>query len=62
MANRLATPEEVAEWLQVPVERLHKLRRAKRGPRAIVEGRMIRYAWADVHSWVLSSRTVSHDG
>ncbi|NQX26841.1 DNA-binding protein [Microbacteriaceae bacterium VKM Ac-2854] len=47
----LATPEDVAEWLQVTVAYLAKLRHAKKGPRWTKVGRSVRYAWGDVHRW-----------
>jgi predicted DNA-binding transcriptional regulator AlpA len=52
----LATPEQVAEWLQIKPERLSKLRKTGRGPRAIKVGRAVRYAWPDVHAWANAQR------
>ncbi len=54
----LAKPEQVAEWLQVPADRLRKWRQADRGPSWIkLEGGAIRYAWSDVHDWARKNRT-----
>ena len=47
----LATPDQVAEWLQVPAERLSKMRKHGKGPSYIKVGRTVRYAWLDVHRW-----------
>lgn len=55
----LATPDEVAEWLQVPVERLSKLRKTGKGPTFIKVGRTVRYAWLDVHRWCDGNRAPS---
>lgn len=60
MANtKLATPEEVAEWLQVTTERLRVLRKTGRGPQYIKLGREVRYVWKDVHAWCLANRQTS---
>ncbi|WP_104136594.1 AlpA family transcriptional regulator [Cryobacterium sp. Y62] len=52
----LATPAEVAEWLQVTVDRLSKMRKAGKGPNYIKVGRTVRYAWLDVHRWCEGNR------
>lgn len=52
----LATPVQVAEWLQITPERLSKLRKTGRGPRFIKLGREVRYAWRDVHEWCAVNR------
>lgn len=58
----LATPEQVAEWLQVTTERLSKLRKTGKGPKFIKLGRDVRYAWADVHTWCNSNRSAATGG
>lgn len=55
--SAFATPEQLAEWLQVPVERLRKLRKTGGGPKYIKVGRSVRYAWSDVHAWCAGNRT-----
>lgn len=60
--SAFATPEQLAEWLQVPVERLSKLRKTKRGPKYVKVGRSIRYAWADVHAWCAANRVQTDGG
>lgn len=59
--KNLATPEEVAEWLQITPERLAKLRQSKKGPAFIryAGTRVIRYAWTDVHAWCNANREVT---
>lgn len=48
----LATTEEVAEYLQVPVATLHQWRHKRTGPKASKVGRWLRYDWSDVDAWV----------
>lgn len=52
----LATPIQVAEWLQITPARLAYLRKMNRGPRSIKVGRDVRYAWQDVHAWCAANR------
>ncbi|WP_435589785.1 helix-turn-helix transcriptional regulator [Micromonospora aurantiaca (nom. illeg.)] len=48
----LATAEQVADYLGVPVATLYQWRYRNLGPRASKVGRHLRYRWADVESWV----------
>lgn len=57
MSSTLATVEQVATWLQVSPSTLRRWRKNGTGPRYIREGRTIRYAWQDVHSWAAARRT-----
>lgn len=50
----LATPIEVAEYLQVPLKTLYQWRYQGEGPRAYRVGRHLRYRWDDVEAWVAS--------
>jgi hypothetical protein len=62
-SSALATPEEVAAWLQVPVERLARLRKTGGGPHFIKLDRVtFRYAWRDVHEWCAGNRASSTPG
>jgi excisionase family DNA binding protein len=56
-ARRLATPTEVATYLQVPVRTLYTWRYQRKGPRAHRVGRHLRYRWEDVESWLASEAT-----
>lgn len=61
--GKLATPAEVAEWLQVDTERLRQLRKSGRGPNFIkLDRKTVRYAWADVHAWCAARRAASTGG
>jgi hypothetical protein len=55
--RKLATPAEVAEWLQIPEARLARWRKDGYGPQYFRVGRDVRYAWADVHRWCLASKS-----
>jgi excisionase family DNA binding protein len=50
--TRLATTEEVSEYLNVPVNTLYDWRRRGLGPKGSRVGRFIRYRWSDVDSWL----------
>jgi excisionase family DNA binding protein len=52
--RRLATPSEVASYLQVPVKTLYTWRYKRVGPRAHRVGRHLRYRWEDVEAWLAS--------
>jgi len=52
----LATPSEVAAYLQVPVKTLYTLALPRKGPRAHSFGRYLRYRWEDVEAWLASGR------
>jgi len=51
---RLATPAEVAPYLQVPVKTLYTWQYTGVGPRAHRVGRQLRYRWQDVEAWLAS--------
>lgn len=48
----LATPEQVSEYLGVPITTLHQWRYKHTGPKACKVGRHLRYRWADVEKWL----------
>lgn len=52
MKRPLATPEEVAEYLGVPVDTLYAWRYRGTGPRASKVGRHLRWRWEDVETWL----------
>ncbi|HSL15011.1 MAG TPA: helix-turn-helix domain-containing protein [Actinomycetota bacterium] len=51
----MATPAEVASYLQVPVKTLYTWRYKRLGPRAHRVGRHLRYRWEDVEDWLSST-------
>jgi excisionase family DNA binding protein len=50
--RRLATVEEVSEYLGVPVPTLYQWRAKGTGPRGSKVGRWVRYRWDDVEQWL----------
>ncbi|MFE6691342.1 helix-turn-helix domain-containing protein [Streptomyces sp. NPDC057743] len=48
----LATPEDVAAYLGVPVKTLYQWRHRRIGPNALKVGRHLRYRWAEVDAWL----------
>lgn len=52
----LATPAEVASWLQTTENALRLHRQRGTGPAYIKVGRSVRYAWGDVQAWALANR------
>jgi excisionase family DNA binding protein len=50
----LGTPEQVAEYLQLPPKTLAEWRSRGIGPRYHKVGRHARYKWAEVERWLAS--------
>ncbi|MCG3040262.1 helix-turn-helix domain-containing protein [Streptomyces sp. S1A] len=48
----LATPQELADYLGVPVSTLHQWRWMGIGPKGVRVGRHLRYRWGDVDRWL----------
>ncbi|MFJ2770064.1 MULTISPECIES: helix-turn-helix domain-containing protein [Streptomyces] len=48
----LATPEEVAVYLGVPVKTLYQWRHRRIGPTVHKVGRHLRYRWREVDAWL----------
>jgi excisionase family DNA binding protein len=46
------TIDEVAEYLQVPVQTLYHWRYKRTGPKGVRVGRFVRYHRADVEAWL----------
>ena len=55
----MATPAEVARYLQVPVKTIYRWRYAGEGPPAYRVGRHLRFRWSDVEGW-LAGRGTDH--
>jgi hypothetical protein len=51
----LATPQQVSEYLQIPVATLKDWRVSGRGPRYRKVGHAVRYLWADIDAYVESA-------
>lgn len=50
--DSLATPEEIAELLRVPVQLLYRWRYERKGPPSFRIGRYVRYRRVDVERWL----------
>ncbi|MDO0937405.1 helix-turn-helix domain-containing protein [Streptomyces sp. DG2A-72] len=50
--KKLATPEELAEYLGIPRATLAQWRYRGIGPTPIKVGRFRRYRWADIEKWL----------
>jgi excisionase family DNA binding protein len=50
--SNLLTPQEVADYLRVPVQTLYRWRYLGTGPRAALVGRHLRYRRADLDKWL----------
>ncbi|GAA0443651.1 helix-turn-helix domain-containing protein [Streptomyces olivaceiscleroticus] len=57
----LANPEELSDFLGVPVKTLYQWRHRGIGPKGTKVGRHIRYRWKEVEAW-LDSQTDPHAG
>lgn len=54
---KLLNPEEVADWLSVPLATLRYWRHVGAGPRSIKVGRHVRYLPDDVTRWLEKNAT-----
>jgi excisionase family DNA binding protein len=52
MAEKLLSPQEVADHLGVPLATVYGWRSNRKGPRGARIGRHIRYRESDVESWI----------
>ncbi|MEU6973725.1 helix-turn-helix domain-containing protein [Kitasatospora aureofaciens] len=50
--RQLATAQELANHLQVPLDTVYGWKHRGQGPKAIKVGRHLRYRWAEVEAWL----------
>ncbi len=50
--DRLVEPQEVADYLLVPVATLAQWRYLGQGPQFLKIGRFVRYRWSEVERWL----------
>lgn len=55
--GRLATRDEVAEYLGVPPATLRQWAYRDKGPRYVRVGRHVRHDWGDVERWLAEQET-----
>lgn len=52
----LATPEEVSDYLGIPVKTLYQWRTRGNGPKSLRVGRHLRYEWPELDRWLQVKR------
>ena len=57
----LATPVQIAEYLEIPEPTLRQWRHKGTGPQWTRVGRHVRYRWSDVEAWLDSQTGQSRD-
>lgn len=60
--DRLASAQELAAYLGVPVATVYSWRYRQQGPLAIRIGRHLRYRWPDVEAWLDEQATRNNGG
>jgi excisionase family DNA binding protein len=61
IAQGLLSPQQLADYIDVPVATVYRWNYERTGPRAIKVGRHVRYRIGDVESW-LESRAQGSEG
>ena len=51
-SDTLLSPQQLSEYLEVPVAALYAWRHRDTGPPAFRVGRHLRYRWIDVEQWI----------
>lgn len=52
MKEPLASPQDLADHLGVPVKTTYEWTYRGTGPKAIKVGRHVRYRWSDIETWL----------
>ena len=52
MILRTASPQELADYLEVPVKTIYSWRHRNKGPRGFRVGKHLRFRWHDVETWL----------
>ncbi|HEV3268435.1 MAG TPA: helix-turn-helix domain-containing protein [Acidimicrobiales bacterium] len=59
MENALLSPDQLAEYLGVPVSSVYRWNYIKSGPTAMKVGRHVRYRKSDVEAWLTAQEIAS---
>lgn len=51
-SERLLTPQDLADYLDVPLKTVYNWRHHDTGPQGLRVGRHLRFRWCDVQAWV----------
>lgn len=52
MTDRLCSPQELAEFLNLPVRTIYAWRSTGAGPQGVKVGRHVRYRQSDIDAWL----------
>lgn len=52
MTDTLVSPQQLAEYLGIPLKSVRNWRTTGSGPRGIRVGKHVRYRWSDVEAWL----------
>lgn len=55
----LATPEQLSEYLGIPMKTLYQWRYEGHGPKGVRIGKHLRYRWENVDAWVAQQEAAS---
>ena len=55
-ADRLLSPQELADYLDVPVKTIYSWRYYRKGPPGFRVGKHVRFRWRDVEAWISELR------
>lgn len=50
--DTLLSPDELADYLKVPVKTIYNWRTKREGPRAVKVGRHVRYRQSEIDAWL----------
>lgn len=57
----LASPDDVAKYLSIPVRTLAIWRQQGKGPKFYKIGRHVRYSWTDIEAWITENTHVTRE-
>jgi excisionase family DNA binding protein len=60
LRERLLSPQELADYLEVPVKTIYSWRHHGKGPRGFRVGKHVRFRWGDVETWL--SKLIAEEG
>lgn len=58
--DQLLSPEDLAEYLDVPVTTIYSWRYRHDGPPGFRVGRHLRFRWRDVEQWIETQISIEH--
>lgn len=58
----LLSPDELADYLAIPVKTVYNWRTSGKGPRGVRIGRHLRFRWSDVQEWLDDNADPAEEG